>query len=126
MSIVAIDRGRKTIGLAYQGKTSIIMPLGTLTNDPDALRSLAGIIAQKAPSVIVIGLPAQERAIKASIKKFGAMLQSIVDPEITLHYINEDYSSVQAGAITGVYTKDHSTDTLAAMTILQNYLDTLA
>ena len=93
--VLGIDRGSKMMGLAKVNLSDkVIFPIGFMKNDGELYFSLAGIIAQKKISQIVVGLPQKEFAIQEKIKAFVKKLQMFV--EIPVEYIGEDYTSVEA------------------------------
>jgi len=44
-----------------------------------------------------------------------------IDPEIVIEYVDEDYTSVQAGELVSQFKKNASTDTVSAMLILDRW-----
>lgn len=121
MPVLAIDRWQRHIGLARENNSNIISPLWQLENNQTLLFDLAGIIAQHHIKTVVVWRPNKQKNIQQKIKKFVTSLQTVIDPEISIDYANEDYSSVQAGALINDYNKHPSTDSLAACIILENW-----
>lgn len=118
MNTLAIDYGTKTIGLAhYNG--SIALPLGNIDNDGDMWFNIMGIVAQHNIATIIVGFP-KNTDMQTIINKFINTLQYMF--EWTITKIDENYTSVQAQAITESTGKHIANDTLAAMELINRYL----
>jgi RNase H-fold protein (predicted Holliday junction resolvase) len=70
---------------------------------------------------IALGYPTQVSPVQQAIDRFLIDLRMVISPDCRITYINEDYSSVEANAITGVYKKTAEEDTLAATVLLQRW-----
>ena len=122
MSIIAIDRWRRRLWIAYtRGVDGIIFPIGSLDNDANCIYWLAHIVAQHQWELIIVWYPSQEEKIQKAIDKFITQLQYVISPDCKIEKVNEDYSSVQAGAVLGNFRKNPAEDTLAAAKILEEY-----
>jgi RNase H-fold protein (predicted Holliday junction resolvase) len=122
MSLLAIDRGRKYIGLAGASDThSIIFPLWTLENAPESLFSLAHIVAERKICLVIVGYPSKQQDIQKKIDTFIRDLSFVIPEECKITKVNEDYSSVQAGAKLGNYKKTAAEDSMAAVYIMEEY-----
>jgi RNase H-fold protein (predicted Holliday junction resolvase) len=120
---LGIDWGKKHIGLAFVGdQTDVIFPLGTMTQDDMVLYALANIVAQRGVQHIVVGYPSEEGFVQRSIDRFVSALQCVVSPDVVIVRVNEDYSSVEANAIVGVYRKIPAEDSLAAGVLLERWM----
>ncbi len=115
--ILSIDYGTKTIGLA-SAINKVPMPIGNLENDGDLRFKLMGIIAQHNIETILIGFPKNE-LIQEKINQFIKTLQLMFEWEIIK--VDENYTSVQAQAITWSTGKHIATDTLSAMELINRY-----
>lgn len=123
-SILAIDRGSRYIGLAYQiiGQ-EVIFPIWYLLNDQMIFFHIGDIIEKHNVSTIVIGRPKTQTDIQEKINKFISNLNYIVDQrEIAIERMEEDYTSVQAGEIVSNFKKNVAEDTISAMLILERYV----
>ncbi len=122
-NILGIDRGSKYIGLAYinKGASDMIMPIGYIANDGSAMFNIGDIIARYNIGKIVIWYPKDED-IQKKVDDFINQLQFIVWENIDILKANEEYSSVEAGAVTNNFKKNEAEDTLAAMKILENWI----
>jgi RNase H-fold protein (predicted Holliday junction resolvase) len=120
--ILSIDWWKKHIGLAYAADDNqIIFPLGTLQQSPTALFDLAHLLMQHRIDTIIIGYPRQVSWVQAAIDAFIVDLQMVISPDTIIHRVNEDYSSVEANALLGVYKKTAEEDTLAATVLLRRW-----
>lgn len=120
--ILSIDYGTKQIGLAYCNHEDIPLPMGNIDNDGDMRFTLMGIIAQHQSKIILVGYPKHE-GMRIHIDKFIKTLL-VMDSELEIIRIDENYSSVQAQAITWETGKHIAHDTLAAIEIMNRYFMT--
>lgn len=121
--IIAIDYGTKTLWLAYCGNEKIPLPLGNIENNGDLWFSLMGTIAQHKANIILVGYPKNED-MRIHIDKFIKTLQ-IMDHTLEIIRIDENYTSVQAQAITWESKKHIAHDTLASMELINRYFNAL-
>jgi RNase H-fold protein (predicted Holliday junction resolvase) len=120
---LGIDRGSKYIGLAYMTlQERIPMPIGYIYNDKMTYISIADMVVRYQVHTIVIGRPSQQEDIQKRIQQFVDGLWLVVDPEtVKVEYIEEDYSSVQAGEIVSSFKKNVAEDTISAMILLDRW-----
>ena len=71
--------------------------------------------------MIVLGYPTQASLVQKAIDRFLQDLRMVISSECHITYINEDYSSVEANALTWIYKKTAEEDTLAATILLQRW-----
>jgi RNase H-fold protein (predicted Holliday junction resolvase) len=123
MNILWIDYGTKYIWLAKKDtRHNVIMPIGYIQNNSSTLYDLANIIQQYFIKKIVIWYPTRQKDIQQKIDNFIKELSFVV-PDIPIEKIDEDYTSVEAGAIMWDFSKNKwKEDTIAAMKILERYL----
>ena len=120
-NILSIDWGSKHIGLAYaDSDRKIPMPLTRLSNSGSVIFDIASIIQEKTISSIVVWYPTQNEYIQSRIDKFISEL-SMIDTDIEISKIDEDYTSIEAKAVLGDTEKTYDTDIIAAMKILERY-----
>lgn len=124
-NILWIDWWTKYIWIAYINvlANNMIMPIWYLMNDPSLMFNLWDIIQRYNIWKIVVWYPKDEK-IRKKVDEFINQL-SYVAFDIPIERIDEEYSSVQAGALKWDFKKDEKEDTLAAMKILENYLQNL-
>lgn len=133
--ILAIDYGKRRIGLAISDPTGTIATgLGTLEvrDDAEALARISAGHAEWGYRIIIIGLPVTESGAEgpmaASVRAFAARLQEQTQVEVRL--VDERYTSREAQRIfhqTGKKLKGRKgeIDRLAAEVLLRGYLDAL-
>ena len=129
MKYLGIDHGGKRIGLAIgDDETHIAAPLEVVEADSldEAVGEVILIIKEEGIDKIVLGLPTSMSGSLSKqaeiVKRFGAVLEK--KSGLKVEYEDERLSSKQADALTrdaAVANKD----AIAAMVILQSYLDKL-
>ncbi len=132
--ILAIDHGTVRIGLAISDEMELVAsPLKTIhaRNEPE--REIARVVRDKGVTLIVIGLPLRmggERGEAAErVEKFADGLGKHLRHEIPIEMVDERLSSVEAEAslsragITDKKERNEIVDQLAAVVILQGYLN---
>lgn len=122
MNILWIDWWAKYIWLAKKNiDTWFITPLWYLDNDWGTMFNLADIIIREKIKKICIWWPTKEKIIQEKINKFINEFK-FIDPNIEFIKIDEDYTSVEAAAITWEFKKERwKEDTVAAMKILERF-----
>ncbi len=123
-NILGIDWGSKYIWLAYINKwaNNLIMPIWYIPNDWSSMFSLGDIISRYNIGNIVIGYPKEEK-IRKKVDDFIKELKFVLQDDIQIILQDEEYSSVEAGSIIWNFQKNELEDTLAAMKILERYLN---
>ena len=117
MNILAIDYGKKRIGLAWVNTAlGVVLPYGILGENelPDF------ITAEKIDKVIVgwpIGLDGKENKNTDAVKTFAEKLKK--DIKISIEFMDERFTSAEADRMGGEASRDEK----AAMLILQSYID---
>lgn len=121
-NILGIDRWSKYIGLAYMTlENRIPMPIWYILNDHMTMSSLADVVARYHIQAIAVGYPQKQKDIQAKIDAFVKSLSYVISADIGVEYIDEDYSSVQAGEIVSDFKKNAASDTVSAMLILERW-----
>ena len=132
--ILAIDHGTVRIGLAISDEMEIVAsPLKTIDAADEPERTIAQIVAEKRIGRIVIGMPYRMSGEKGSAAKrteaFADRLGKEMRHSLPIEFVDERLSSVEAEAamsragITGKRERDGIVDQLAAVVILQEYLN---
>ena len=115
-TVLGIDRGSKYM------QDRVPLPIGYIFNDKMTYISIADMIIRYQVNTIVIGRPSQQKDIQTKIQQFVDGLWLLVDPEtVKIEYIEEDYSSVQAGEIVSSFKKNVAEDTISAMILLDRW-----
>ena len=132
-TVLAIDYGTRRMGLAKSDPTGLIASaLETLEikSQAQALRGIGRVIDEYHPAALVIGYPlliSGDRSDKCDeIDRFIDKLRQQYDGPI--HRVDEHSSTVEAAAIIHAHGKrvgqdKRRLDRLAAVVILQRYLD---
>jgi putative Holliday junction resolvase len=132
--ILGIDHGTVRIGLAISDELELVAsPLKTLDAQNEAEREIARIVRDKRISKIVVGMPLYMSGGKGGaaerVEKFATNLGKALKHEIPIEFVDERLSSVEAEAslsragITGKRERNELVDQLAAVVILQDYLN---
>jgi putative Holliday junction resolvase len=132
--ILAIDHGTVRIGLALSDEMELVAsPLQTLDAQQEPAREIARIIRQKQISKIIIGMPfhmnGQRGEAAERVEKFATELGKELQHSVPLEFVDERLSSVEAEAalsragVTGKRERNQVVDQLAAVVILQDYLN---
>lgn len=122
--ILAIDYGKKYIGLAHSDKEQkFAFPFKVIENKKflEVKKELQEIIEEKNISEIVIGLPMTFKSEPHKIAKEIAIFAKKLEKEFGLlvHFEEERFTSAQARKIYGQKSENHA---VAASFILENYL----
>jgi RNase H-fold protein (predicted Holliday junction resolvase) len=86
---------------------------------------LAHIVAERQVHLVVVGYPSKQQDIQKKIDTFIRDLSFVIPQECEIVKVNEDYSSVQAGAKLGNYKKTAAEDSMAAVYIMETYKSSL-
>ena len=132
-TIMAIDYGRKRIGIAsgqtITGSASPITTLNQINGAPD-WAGLAELIGQWQPQALIVGMPyyldGKENDMTKIVDLFCLELEQRF--ALPVYKINEALSSYEAEAMLKKNTKigkhnKHEIDKMAAAIIAQNWLD---
>ena len=132
--ILGIDFGTVRIGLALSDELELVAnPLKTLAASKQSVGELVRLVHDKQVAKIVIGLPLHMSGDKSStahkVEKFGDQLSKALEHEVPLEYVDERLSSVTAERALKrsgqkVDAKSGVVDQIAAVVILQEYLNT--
>jgi putative Holliday junction resolvase len=127
MKVLALDHGEKRIGLAIgDAETKLALPYGLINNESDelVLEQLQKIILEEDVNVVLVGEPlstsgAASKQTEAS-RKFANFLKTNLN--ISVELFDERFTSQRADAAPRDL-KTRSRDEMAAMFLLQDYLD---
>lgn len=132
--ILAIDHGTVRIGLAISDELELVAsPLKTLETKLAPEREIARIVHDKHVGMIVIGMPfhmnGQKGEAALRVEDFATKLGKTLQHEVPIEFVDERLSSVEAEAsmsragITGKRERNEIVDQLAAVVILQDFLN---
>lgn len=121
---LGIDYGARRIGLAVgNDEAKIAQPLKTLVTDKGYWDDLVAVIGEQEISELVVGLPrnlnGDDTAQTREVRFFAAELASL---KLPIHLQDEAGTTDAAKQLDGAKT---DLDALAAMIILQDYLESL-
>ncbi len=131
---LAIDHGTARIGLAMSDEMELVAnPLRTLEARDRPVENIARIVREKHIAKIVIGMPYHMDGRKGEaaerVERFAQELERALDHEVPVAFVDERLSSVEAEAslsrsgITDPRERKQVVDQLAAVVILQDYLN---
>lgn len=122
--ILAIDYGKKHIGLAHSDEEQkFAFPFKIIQNRKfsEVKKGLQKIIKEKNISEIVVGLPktfkGEPHKIAKEVINFAQKLEK--EFNLPIHFEEERFTSAQARKIHGLKSENHA---IAASFILENYL----
>lgn len=132
--ILAIDHGTVRIGLAISDEMELTAsPLMTVDAKHEPERTIARIVREKHIGRIVIGQPllmsGERGSASERVEKFADRLGKELKHDVPIEMVDERLSSVEAEAsmsrsgITDKRARDQIVDQLAAVVILQDYLN---
>ncbi|MBL9178173.1 MAG: Holliday junction resolvase RuvX [Verrucomicrobiaceae bacterium] len=132
--ILAIDHGTVRIGLAISDEMEIVAsPLKTIDASHEPERAICRIVKDKHIGRIVIGMPyhmsGEKGGAAGRVEKFATSLGKELRHAIPIEFVDERLSSVEAEAalsragITGKRERNEVVDQIAAVVILQQYLN---
>jgi putative Holliday junction resolvase len=132
--ILAIDHGTVRIGLAISDEMELVAsPLKTLDAQNEPEREIVRVVRDKNIGRIVIGMPfhmnGQRGEAAQRVDNFATVLGKALQHEVPIDFVDERLSSVEAEAsmsragITGKRERNEIVDQLAAVVILQDYLN---
>src|SRR4030042_5379345 len=124
--LLGIDYGEKKVGLAIADtETRIASPYKILTNDKDLLGKIKDICLKEEIGKIIVGVPLTLKSASSRqtniVLKFIDKLKKATYIEITEQ--DERLSSAYAKSLMKEMKIKHMDDDVAAMIILQSYLD---
>ena len=132
--ILGIDHGTVRIGLAISDEMELVAsPLKTIDARHEPEREIARVVKDKGIRKIVIGMPFHMSGDKGGaaerVDNFATHLTKTLRHEVPIEFVDERLSSVEAEAslsrsgITGKKERNEIVDQLAAVVILQDYLN---
>ena len=132
--ILAIDHGTVRIGLAISDEMELVAsPLKTIDARHNAEREIVHVVREKHIARIVVGMPFTMGGAKGGaaerVENFATGLAKALKHEVPIEFADERLSSVEAEAslsragITGKRERNELVDQLAAVVILQDYLN---
>lgn len=135
--ILGIDHGTVRIGLALSDDLHLFAtPLKTLDASPVVEEEIAAIVQQKRVDTVVIGLPlrmdGQRGSATERVERFADRLRKCLPDGVAIEFVDERLTSSAAEQSLGFTGKKLDreqkklVDQVAAVAILQDYLNTKA
>lgn len=127
MRYLGIDYGLRKIGLSLGDDGSkIASPIETINNDEHIFDSIKKLVEQENVESIVVGIPVQDKASYSS-KQFD-LTNEFIDQlgekiKVPIYRVDERYTSSESKRLKKEFGAQAPEDSLAAMLILQSYLD---
>ncbi len=124
--LLGIDYGEKKVGLAIaDSEIMIASPFKILNNDKNVFANISEICQKEEIAKIVVGLPL---TLKNSTSKQTKVVLNFIDKLKKITYLpiieqDERFSSSYANNLLKEMKIKHMDDDVAAMIILQSYLD---
>ena len=129
MRYLGIDYGLRKIGLAFgDDESKTATPAEVIQNDERLLKRLVELVRSEGIGAIVAGVPLPTGAHHSDeqLKKTRAFIEALRQAtNIPVHEVDEKYTSSESRRIQKEMGSGVSEDALAAMLILQSYLDEL-
>lgn len=123
-NILWVDWGTKYIGLSYWNeRNGMATPVGSLSNDESLFFNIGDVLQRYHIKKVVIGYPKQQEELQKKIDDFLEQIQ-FIEHDIEAIRRDEEYTSVEAGALTWDFKKNVEEDTVASMVILERYIAT--
>lgn len=131
MKLMAIDYGKRRIGLAASTGQGAVRGLSTIDRHrhPDAVEATRQVVSREGPDRLVMGLPLdgndRETAFSTEIRSFAGALSESTGIPVT--FIDESFTSVRAQEMLRFRKKKErrdkqNVDRIAACLILEDYL----
>lgn len=129
MKYFGVDFGRRKIGLAVgEDTTRIAVPFGLLPGGDDAAFRLSEFAKSEGAEAFVVGLPIPTEAHQSEeqLERTVAFMNELADLSgLPIFVVDEQFTSAEARRVQKEYGATAEEDALAAMLILQAYLDEL-
>jgi len=124
MNYLAIDWGKAKVGFAVgsdEAKTAVPLEVFRFDLEKELLRRVEEIVGEQEINAFVLGLPTTRENISKDLQEFIDFLKYHFD--LPVHFLDEKVTTKLASQLTEHSKKDE--DSVAAMIILQNFLDLL-
>ncbi|MEK7459151.1 MAG: Holliday junction resolvase RuvX [Patescibacteria group bacterium] len=127
MKFLGIDFGLKKIGLATgDNVTGMAFPFGMIAGGDDAVMRVLAVAKNEGANALVVGVPIPNEDFHSTTQldltmAFVDALKAVTTLPVSV--VDEQFSSAEARRLQKEYGMEQSEDAIAAMIILQAYLD---
>lgn len=127
MRYLGIDYGKKKIGLAFgTDEMKIASPFGVIRHDENIVDQIRDVVKKEGIDVLVVGMP---QGTGHEIVKYVLEVRNFADniglelglPVVTF---DESFTTAEANRLMRESNQKGADDAVAAMVMLQSYLDT--
>lgn len=138
MKILALDYGEARIGVAQSDDLGLLAhPVMTVPGQPwaEAVRQISQLVQTRGATLLLVGLPVREDGTEGTaagkVRKFAGVLAAALPVDFPIHFQDEYRSTEEAKQWLRAAGRKERTqrgiiDQVAAVVILQEYLDQLA
>lgn len=124
MKYLGVDYGTKRVGLSIgDSETKTAVVFGTANKVED----IANVVKEESINIIVLGKPYsvadKDHPMSEDFNKFVGALRELLPKEVKITFEDERLSSKYADSLQGGKKVKASRDEVAAVSILQGYLD---
>lgn len=126
MSYIALDYGKKYIGIAKSDPDgSLAFPVNVITNNDKAVDTILNLITENKIEAVIIGDSVDAKGEKNEIAKWAEDFGNKIKEKTSLPiiYINESFTSNHARNAINDMKQGGRVDASAAALILQRFLD---
>lgn len=97
MKYIAVDYGKKNIGLAISDSLGVVaMPFGVFENNEDFLEEFFKILESEKVREVVIGKSLNQKGFENKINKEIKEFEKKVSEKYKTHFINEIFTSMES------------------------------
>ncbi|MDA0208089.1 MAG: Holliday junction resolvase RuvX [bacterium] len=127
MRYLGVDFGEKKVGLALgDNETKLATPLEVIPGGDDLAKRIIDLVREEGIDELVIGVPgeagdfhddSQAKRVRGFIEELKGM------SNMPIHTVDEQFTTAESRRLVEEYGATAPEDALAAMLILQSYLD---
>jgi len=122
MNYLAIDWGKAKVGFAVgsdESKTAVPLEVFRFDLEKQLMRRVEEVVGEQEIDAFVLGLPTERENVSKDLQGFIDFLKYHF--ELPVHFLDEKVTTKLASQLTEHNKKDE--DSVAAMIILQNFID---
>ncbi|MDP2631913.1 MAG: Holliday junction resolvase RuvX [Candidatus Uhrbacteria bacterium] len=125
MKYLGIDYGLSKIGLALgDSETGIASPVDVIANTPHTIEDIKQFMELEGVDELVVGVPLPTGDYSGEqLEITQSFIDALREAGLVVHSVDESYTSAESQRIQEEEGSDVEEDALAAMLILQGFLD---